>query len=73
MLKAGRERFFGFFEVAARVVGFFVADFAIDFENAFDVFADVSDDGAGEGVLGVGVDVHFDDAVVEGFADFFEG
>lgn len=70
---AGGDAFLGFFEVGAGVVGFFVADFAVDFEDAVVVFHDVVDDGAGEGVLGIGVDVHFDDAVVEGFADFFDG
>ena len=29
-------------------------------------------DGAGEGILGVGVDVHFNDTVGKGLADFFE-
>lgn len=67
------EPLLGFFEVVARVVDFFVADFAIEFEDAVVVLEHVMGDREGEGVLGVGVDVHLDDTVAKGFADFFEG
>ena len=42
---------------------FLVADFAINFKDPLDVRTDVSDDRTGEGVLGIGIDIHFDDAV----------
>lgn len=65
LLHAVAERLFGFLEVAAWVVALLVSDFAVDLEHSFDVLAHVSDDGAGESVLGVGVDIHLHDAVVE--------
>ena len=47
----------------ARVVHLLVADLTVDLQHAAVVGHDVIDDRAGEGVLGVGVDVHLDDAV----------
>src|SRR5262245_27261756 len=44
--------------VGARVVLLLVADLAVDLEHAVVVLEQVVDDRAGEGVLGVGVDVH---------------
>src|SRR5690625_1845817 len=41
----------------AGVVGLLVADVAVDLQHAVVVLEHVLDDGAGEGVLGVGVDV----------------
>lgn len=67
------EALLTFFEVRAWIVGFLVANFAIDFQHPFDVLADVGDDGAGEGVLGIGIDVHFDDTVVESFLKILTG
>src|SRR5690606_13644528 len=49
----------------ARVVDLLVADLAVDLQHAVVVAEDVICDRAGEGVLGVGVDVHLDDAVVD--------
>ena len=60
---------FAFFEVGSGVVVFFVAYFAFDFKYAVVVFKHMVNDGFGEGVLGVGVDVHLDDAVAQGFLD----
>lgn len=72
VLEAIGECDFGFFQVGTWIVELFVADFAVDFQHAFDVLADVGNDRAGEGVLRIGVDIHFHDAVVEGFADVGE-
>ena len=56
----------------ARVVLLLVADLAVDLEHAVVVAEHVVGDRAGERVLRVGVDVHLDDAVVEGLADLRE-
>lgn len=65
------ESLLAFFEVGAWIVMFLITDFTVDFQHSFDVRTDVSDDGAGEGILGIGIDVHFDDTVVEGFLKIF--
>ena len=62
-----------FLEIAARVVAFLVSDLTVDLEHAFDILTHVSDDGTGECVLSVGVDVHLHDAVVEGFLKVIAG
>ena len=49
----------------ARVVGLLVADLAVDLQHAVVVREHVVGDRPGEGVLGVGVDVHLDHAVVD--------
>ena len=46
-----------------------VADLAVDLEHAVVVVEHVARDRPGEGVLGVGVDVHLDHAVVDRRAD----
>src|SRR5699024_12115219 len=51
------------FTPGAWVVGFFIAHIAINFEHAVVVFEHVGGYRAGEGILGVGVNVHLDDAV----------
>ncbi len=53
----------------ARVVGLLVADLAVDLQHAVVVGEHVRGDRPGEGVLGVGVDVHLHDAEVDGGAD----
>jgi len=73
LLHAIAETLLASLEIRAWVVGFLVADFAVDFKHPFDVLADVGDDGAGEGVLGVGIDVHFDDTIVERFLEVVGG
>src|SRR5690348_6634708 len=55
------------------VVGLLVADLAIDLEDAIVVPEHVLDDGPRERVLGVGVDVHLDHAVVDGRPDLLQG
>ena len=60
------------FQVAAWIVGFLVADFTVDLQHAGVVLHHVVHDGAGESVLGVGVDVHLHHSIVECFADLFE-
>ena len=71
-LHAVAEALLALLQIGTRIVGFFVADLAVDLEDAVVVFHHVGHDGTGEGVLGIGVDVHLDDAVAEGLADFFE-
>ena len=73
LLHAVTEGLLGLLEIAAWVVAFLIADLAVDLKHALDVFAHVSDDGAGESILGVGVDVHLDDTVVEGFLEVVAG
>ncbi len=65
LLHAVAEGLLGFLEVAAGIVALLVADFAVNFEHAFDVLRHVSHDGTGEGILGVGVDIHLHHAIVE--------
>lgn len=69
MLHAVAEGLLGFLEIAAGIVALFVADLAIDFEHAFDVLTHMSDDWAGESVLGVGVNVHLNHSVIERFLE----
>ena len=59
----------GLLAPGARVVLLLVADLAVDLEHAVVVGEHVVGDRAGEGVLRVGVDVHLDDAVVDGCGD----
>ena len=66
------EALLGLLEVGARIVALLVPNFAVDFEDPFDVLADVGHDRAGEGILGVGVDVHLHHAVVEGLTQFLD-
>jgi len=73
LLHAVAEGLLGFLETAALGVALSVSDFAVDLEHAFDVLSHVSDDGAGECVLRVGVDVHLHDAVVEGLLKVVAG
>ncbi|MFT7173037.1 MAG: hypothetical protein ACI9NQ_001257 [Paracoccaceae bacterium] len=73
LLHAVAEGLLGFLEVAAWVVALLVSDFAVDFEHALDVFAHVRDDGAGECILRVSVNVHLHDAVVESFLEVIAG
>src|SRR6185503_4808658 len=47
----------------ARVVLLLVADLTVDLQHAVVVDEHVAGNRAGEGVLGIGVDVHLDDAV----------
>ena len=68
-LKAGGDSLFTLGKIGTGIVILLVAHFAINLEHTGDVFAHVGDDRAGEGVLRVGVDVHLDDAVGNGFAD----
>ena len=68
-LKAGGDSLFTLGKIGTGIVILLVAHFAINLEYSVDVFAHVGDDRAGEGVLRVGVDVHLDDAVGNGFAD----
>ena len=68
-LKAGGDSLFTLGKIGTGIVILLVAHFAINLEHSVDVFAHVGDDRAGEGVLRVGVDVHLDDAVGNGFAD----
>ncbi len=69
---AGGHAGLGGLAPGARVVHLLVADLAVDLQHAVVVAEHVVGDRAGEGVLGVGVDVHLDDAVVEGLADLLE-
>ena len=62
---AGGHAGLGGLAPGARVVGLLVADLAVDLQHAVVVLEHVVDDRAGEGVLGVGVDVHLHDAVVD--------
>lgn len=71
MFDAVTDALLAFDEPDAGVVGAFVADVAVHFEHAVDVFEHVFCDGAAEGVLGVGVHVHFDDSMAEAFLDLF--
>src|SRR5689334_22695012 len=57
----------------ARVVGLLVADLAVDLQHTVVVAEHVRGDRPGEGVLGVGVDVHLHDAVVDRRADVLGG
>ena len=57
----------------AGVVLLLVADLAVDLQHAVVVGEHVRRDGAGEGVLGVGVDVHLHHAEVDGVADLLRG
>jgi len=70
--KASRHADFRLFQVGARIVDLLVANLAIDFKHTFDVFTEVGDDRAGESVLGVGINVHLDDAVLQSLADIAE-
>src|SRR5688572_15269046 len=60
---AGGHAGLGGLEVAAGVVGLLVADLAVDLQDAVVLAEHVAGDRAGEGVLGVGVDVHLHHAV----------
>lgn len=71
-LEAVADALLALLEVGARVVDFLVAHFAVDLEHAVDVLAHVQHDRLGESILGVGVDVHLDNAVGDGFADVAE-
>ena len=55
--------------VASTVTAEIVADLAVDLEDTVVVLEHPVGDGAGEGVLGVGVDVHLDHAVVDRVRD----
>ena len=59
-------------QVAARVVGLLVTDFAVDLEHAFDVFSNMCDDWTCEGSISVCINIRFDDSVVEDFANVAE-
>ncbi len=69
---AGGHAEFGRFEVSAGIVGFLVTYLTINLEDTIVVFEHVFGDGAGESILGIGVDVHLHDAVAEGLADLFQ-
>ena len=62
-----------FLTPSARIVLLLVADLAIDLEDTLVVGHHPVDHGAGEGVLGVGVNVHLDDAVGNCQCDLFVG
>ena len=68
-LKAGGDSLFTLGEVGTGIVVLLVAHFTVNLEHSVDVFAHVGDDRAREGVLRIGVDVHLDHAVGNGFAD----
>src|SRR5699024_2606746 len=59
----------GLLAPGAGVVGLLVADVAVDLQHAVVVLEDVRGHGAGDGVLGVGVDVQLDGAVVQRLGD----
>ena len=69
---AGGHAGLGRLAVRARVVDLLVADLALDLEHAVVVLEHVVHDRAGERVLGVGVDVHLHDAVVQRLVDLRE-
>src|SRR5882757_6410 len=54
------------------VVGLLVADLAVDLQHAVVVAEHVVRDRPGVGVLQVGVDVHLDDAVLQGLVDLLD-
>ena len=62
---AGGHARLGLLAPGARVVLLLVADLAVDLQHAVVVLQHPVGDRAGERVLGVGVDVHLDDAVVD--------
>ena len=70
---AGGHAGLGLLAPGARVVLLLVADLAVDLEHAVVVGEHVAGDRAGEGVLGVGVDVHLDDAEVDRRGDLLGG
>lgn len=72
LLKTCSHALLSLLQVAAWVVGLLVTDFTVDLEYTFDVFADVCNDWTCECVLGVGVDVHLDHAVLKRFANVAE-
>lgn len=72
-LEAFGDAGFSEFQVGAGVIALFGADFAVDHEHFVVVFEHEVDDGAGEGVLGIGVDIHFDHAIFERFLELFGG
>ena len=64
---------FRFLAPCAGVVLLLVADLTVNLEDAFVVGHHPVDDRAGEGVLGVGVNVHLDNAVGNCQCDLFVG
>ena len=71
-LETGGDSLFTLGEVGTGIVVLLVAHFTVNLEHSVDVFAHVGDDRTGEGVLRIGVDVHLDYAVGNGFADVGE-
>src|SRR5699024_10771653 len=58
-------------QVRAWVIDLLVADFAVNLEHAVVVCKHVACNWVGERVLGVGINVHLDDAVAQRFFDLF--
>ena len=54
------------------VVGLFVSHLAVHFQHSVVMRVHVVGDGPGKGILGVGVDVHLDHAVVDGLVDIIQ-
>src|SRR5690606_3869922 len=69
---AGGHARLGGLAVGPRVVGLLVADVAVDLQHTVVVLHDVVDDGPGERVLGVGVDVHLHHAVGDRLVDLLD-
>src|SRR4051812_38065366 len=65
LLDAVRHRRLRERHVGARVVGFLVANVAVDAQHAVVTLEEVPGDRAGEGVLHIRVDVHLHDAVIQ--------
>ena len=66
-----RHRFFGGFQITPGIVFALVSHLAIDFQNFIEIVEHMLRHGSREGILIVGVHVHFDDAVIERLRDLF--
>jgi hypothetical protein len=50
---------------------FFVSDFSVHFEHPVVILEHMTCHGPSEGILGVRIDIHLDDAIVDGLMNFF--